>query len=345
MPKLTRPIFLPGLLLGLVAACGTTPDSTAVDASDTADPDTVVNDTGDAADDARDDVPDDAPDAPTGCTGATPLCSYNCGGDAFEGADCIDDRWVCPAGTTPVDDCPAGSCFGLPMTGEVCDDGWQCRPWETGALPECGADGAFVCASCNGFDEARAVRRGCECTCDGGTVTCPLEASRCVTTSESSLPGARLEVVEAEDCTFTLAEAAVGITFQTRLTVDAPIAGVSARPLDAGGCDGPLDRGVQIAPFVTIFGGEQRWCICDEGLCMAPDPTLVAVESANITQEYRWNGVNWTGPSDFGNPEGPPFPPGDYVIEVRAEGEFDRGANALPEPYTMVGTMQITLVE
>jgi len=48
-------------------------------------------------------------------------------------------------------------------------------------------------------------------------------------------------------------------------------------------------------------------------------------------------GVNWTGPSDTGNPKGAPFPPGDYTLtvsttpgtlEVRDAGATDAGNTA-----------------
>jgi hypothetical protein len=38
---------------------------------------------------------------------------------------------------------------------------------------------------------------------------------------------------------------------------------------------------------------------------------------------FSWTGINWTGASDWGNPEGPPFPAGVYILEVNAIGTVD----------------------
>ena len=42
-----------------------------------------------------------------------------------------------------------------------------------------------------------------------------------------------------------------------------------------------------------------------------------------------WCGRNWTGPSDFNNPIGAPFPPGTYRFEVKGRGTWvDEDGNA-----------------
>ena len=35
---------------------------------------------------------------------------------------------------------------------------------------------------------------------------------------------------------------------------------------------------------------------------------------------FPWDGRNWYGPSDTGNPKGPAFPAGSYVLELSAQG-------------------------
>jgi hypothetical protein len=157
---------LPGILLPppaaattllLLAACGSTPGSGELPSS------------GDSSDAAVPDV-SPTPDA-AGCEGSAPLCAQTCGGDAFFGqARCEGLRWVCDEGTLETD-CPRGTCWGAPLPGEVCDGGYVCRPWETGALAGC-PDGAMLCADCRGFGDEDVEAEGCTCRCEGGSIFC-----------------------------------------------------------------------------------------------------------------------------------------------------------------------------
>ena len=64
---------------------------------------------------------------------------------------------------------------------------------------------------------------------------------------------------------------------------------------------------------------------------------------------FTWDGVNWRGPSDTGNPKGPPFPPGDYTLTIAATpGTLletdDAGADAGKERATLEATYPIRLL-
>jgi len=61
------------------------------------------------------------------------------------------------------------------------------------------------------------------------------------------------------------------------------------------------------------------------------------LRKGTYARTFTWDGVNWTGPSDTGNPKGAPFPPGDYTLtvsttpgtlEVRDAGATDAGNTA-----------------
>jgi hypothetical protein len=86
-----------------------------------------------------------------------------------------------------------------------------------------------------------------------------------------------------------------------------------------------------------IRGGSQLYCLCDQGLpaplCPLDDGGVVFTQDAGqfggcpaVTVPagtyhgvFTWDGRNWMGPSDTDNPEGSPFPPGDYAFEVSTE--------------------------
>ena len=91
-------------------------------------------------------------------------------------------------------------------------------------------------------------------------------------------------------------------------------------PNDAGNCQAPGASGLIVSGEVD--GDGQHYCLCDQGLCPPPSDPPVELVAGSYPETFGWNGVNWNGPSDTANPFGPPFPPGDYIVQVRATGEF-----------------------
>jgi hypothetical protein len=136
-----------------------------------------------------------------------------------------------------------------------------------------------------------------------------------------------------ERCIWTLEEAAEGIEIPYAVAIEERH---EVTPTSQNGCDEPGESG--LAPFPRIEGNDQNYCLCDVGLCPNDPQTVDLVEG--VTQfTLQWDGNNWNGPSDTGNPEGEPFPPGEYTVEVSAVGmEGDT-------PYEVVGTLNITLVD
>jgi hypothetical protein len=159
----------------------------------------------------------------------------------------------------------------------------------------------------------------------------------CQFTTDGTLKGVSIDL-SGNPCVFTLAQAAAGITFHYRVLAEVELHDVESRPMDAGLCDAPGPSGLRL--FEKIHGSGQTWCICDEGLCFyEPQPfTLMPGEYA---ESFQWHGRNWNGPSDTGNPEGQPFPPGEYTLVVRGEGKH----GPLQADYAVTGTMKVILVE
>jgi hypothetical protein len=168
---------------------------------------------------------------------------------------------------------------------------------------------------------------------------CQESAISCATEGTSELAGVAIELDDRR-CEWTLEEAAAGIDFGYRVVIDGEVTGVNPMPASAGGCDVPGASGLTV--LERVFGDEQSWCICDTGLCGGDDPSLVTLASGEFAETFRWNGVNWTGPSDFGNPEGDPFPPGTYTVSVTAIGQQGAGEEAVS--FEVLGTLEITLV-
>ena len=69
------------------------------------------------------------------------------------------------------------------------------------------------------------------------------------------------------------------------------------------------------------------------------DPQTKTLNTGVTTSSYDWAGLNWSGPSDTGNPPGEPFPAGQYTFEVRAIGESEGSE------YEVYGRLTIELTE
>lgn len=152
------------------------------------------------------------------------------------------------------------------------------------------------------------------------------------------LPGVCIRFLPQQD-TFTLAEAQAGVTFEYEILVEADLE--SVQPMaGAETCDQPDPSGLYTSGRVA--GGDQSYCVCDVGICPCCDFPVITLAAGVYPGSFEWNGVNWTGPSDFGNPFGPPFPPGDYEVTISADGVWS--PNGEETPFALVGTLPITLV-
>ena len=166
-----------------------------------------------------------------------------------------------------------------------------------------------------------------------GTVSTP-PATDCYTPSVSStLPGVRFDL-SGNRCRYTLAEAAAGVQFVYRVVVDADVVGVQSSPASPASCAGPDASGLVVEP--SLGGNNQQYCMCDCGLGTGA-PTTSTLSAGTYEAHFAWDGTNWTGPSDFGNPHGAAFSPGSYQFQVRVDGMVGT------TPFTMTGAVQFDL--
>lgn len=161
----------------------------------------------------------------------------------------------------------------------------------------------------------------------------------CVEQPMSTFLSASIRFV-APRCRFTLAEAAAGITFSYELVVDDFVPAILAGPGDEGSCGRPDASGLIL--LRTVSGAGQSWCRCDVGRCMPYQPVFATIPVGRYPGSFTWHGRNWTGPSDFNNPEGAPFPPGTYEVMVSASGQVRSLGNLWP--FTIQDALTITLV-
>jgi len=136
---------------------------------------------------------------------------------------------------------------------------------------------------------------------------------------------------------FSLAEAAEGISIPYVVRVREDVPNVVSWPQDAGACGVPGESGLIL--FERLNGGDQSYCICDEGECLEPEFNPTTLSAGEWTREFTWSGRNWAGPSDTGNPLGAPFPPGVYTVTVSSVGSVNE------EVFVVEGQTTLTLTD
>jgi hypothetical protein len=191
----------------------------------------------------------------------------------------------------------------------------------------------------------------------------PVQPANCVLSSTSSLPHVHIEF-PSQPCAFTLRQAKAGIRFHYDVVIDQDEPGYTSRD-DLLLRGGPFNNGVLmyrelavagLEVAVVIDGRNQHYCLCDQG----GPPPFCALEDGGFSTNpnsqnrcspiilkkgvYReswptlvdgglvpiaWDGRNWEGPSDTVNPEGAPFPPGDYALKVAIAGQIANDSGAI----------------
>jgi hypothetical protein len=165
------------------------------------------------------------------------------------------------------------------------------------------------------------------------------DSPACVATSTSDLAGVHI-VIDASHCVFTLAQASAGVTIPYDVVIDADVTGVVAQPQDAGQCGMPDTSG--LIPLEVLSATGQSYCRCDIGFCAPTPGTPVTLRAGQYHHAFTWDGTNWNGPSDTGNPHGAPFPVGTYALRVSAVGTHTTGGSTTH--FTVAGTLSITLI-
>ncbi len=162
----------------------------------------------------------------------------------------------------------------------------------------------------------------------------------CIVGLTSDLPGVAL-TFDGAPCSYSQAEIAAGIQIPYHEEIDQPQPNLYPIQGDAGRCQQPDEAGLIVS--YDISGGGQHYCLCDQGLCAAQSFTTSATVG-NYYHQIAWDGRNWYGPSDTGNPEGAPFPVGTYTVTLTATGN----TSGLPDatsaaPFTLTATRTITI--
>ena len=67
------------------------------------------------------------------------------------------------------------------------------------------------------------------------------------------------------------------------------------------------------------------------------------VKKGTYTHSFTWDGRNWNGPSDTGQPKGPAFPPGTYTLTVTVHGKVILDAAGQKAPYQIARTVKLIL--
>jgi hypothetical protein len=145
------------------------------------------------------------------------------------------------------------------------------------------------------------------------------------------------EVIKIEfakkEFTVTTAEAAKEMKFEYRIIVAKDMPGVIAKAAPPSYNTPPGPAG--LFPVEKIAGNGQFYCLLDFGLAPPQkDGPGKTIKKGDYKHSFTWDGRNWTGPSDFGNPKGKPFPPGTYMVTVTLSGKLDTGQGAKPYQIT-----------
>jgi len=155
----------------------------------------------------------------------------------------------------------------------------------------------------------------------GGAVTGGVSGAggSCNGAAKSSLPGVSF-VFSDGPCSFTLAEAAAGISLSYELRVERSLDGVHPEPLDYGSCGQPDETGLIVGFEIAGTGG--RYCLCDVGPC-SRRTFSTHVPAATYPMSIAWDGRSWMGPSDTNSHEGAALPTGTYTLTVTSKGTWD----------------------
>jgi|WetSurMetagenome_2_1015567.scaffolds.fasta_scaffold40866_1 hypothetical protein len=118
--------------------------------------------------------------------------------------------------------------------------------------------------------------------------------------------------------TFTLAQAATGVHVDYTIAISDDVDTIYS--IDVATCNKPDSTG--LIPFERLYGNGQTYCLCDNGWCKNfPDGILSTLKKGVYPRSFVWEGKNWEGRSDTGNPLGDPFPAGNYMLNVGIKGK------------------------
>lgn len=138
---------------------------------------------------------------------------------------------------------------------------------------------------------------------------------------------------------FTRAEAARTVKIEYKVVLERDLVGIIPLPFGPSNAEPPGPSGLH--PRNRIAGQNQLYCLMDFGLAPPPQEVVKTLKKGVYTHSFEWDGRNWTGPSDFGNPKGKPFPAGDYELTVTMHGQMQTDKGKLP--YQLVRKTKLVL--
>jgi hypothetical protein len=206
----------------------------------------------------------------------------------------------------------------------------------------CAASGASCAASgCCQVPFESCFEQGSDKLCLNA-IPPPPDGGSCNGGTSSNLPGVQLAFPD-QPCSYAMAGVAAGIEIVYDEVITEALSGLTPADGDAGGCARPDDAGLIVS--YRISGPGQNYCLCDTGLC-PPQTSVTTTVVGSHTRQIPWDGRNWSGPSDTGNPEGAAFPPGTYTITLSASGRrqsSDGGVDAGAATFSVTASRSITI--
>ena len=129
-------------------------------------------------------------------------------------------------------------------------------------------------------------------------------------------------IILDQPCAFTQAEALAGIDIGYQVVTTEPVNGVVPEPLDSSGCGVPGESGLIVfEELSSTTNGNENYCFCDLGSCTPEPPAPLTLPVGTFESNFSWDGRSFNGPGDANLTPGEPFPPGLYVLSLRAAGQ------------------------
>lgn len=138
---------------------------------------------------------------------------------------------------------------------------------------------------------------------------------------------------------YTLAQVAKGIKIEYKIVIDEDVPGVAPMQFGPSFVEPPGPSGLH--PRESIHGPGNNYGIFDSGLAPPPREVFKTLKKGTYTHSFDWDGRNWGGPSDTGQPKGKAFPAGTYELIVIFQGR--RETEIGPVPYEITRRAKLVL--
>lgn len=134
-------------------------------------------------------------------------------------------------------------------------------------------------------------------------------------TSISTLAGVRISFPDGP-CGFSLNEALATIMIPYDVVIEVEVSGINSVPHYCGNTPGPSG----LIVFEELGGGDQKYCICDPGVCAVSPPMFTTLHAGTYRSSFVWSGRNYLGSSPPDASGGAPFASGTYSLSMTSIG-------------------------